>query len=248
MLEIFCLISIYPNNPSVVSHLANNGYAVFLDNALQPIIKFYKGSTLIGEIKASDIPASLNGTFKPTMHNAMFAIGMAWGMGIKFDVIRDALKCFVSNELTNPGRMNFFDHLPFKLLITFADGPEAVYELTEYIKKQYIFGNKILMISGSGDRPDSFLQKTGEVAASGFDKFICTEYDDLRGRAHLEAPKLVAQGLLAHKVNPENIIIAPSHDEALRLAFQLVAEGDFLVIESYYGLKAKALGLLECKS
>lgn len=243
--ENICLISMYQDNPHLKNHMLNNGYVAFLDETSSPKIKFYKGLTLIGEIKSSDIPATLDGLFRPAMHNAMFAIALAWGLGIKFEVIHEALSQFVSNNETNPGRMNFFNHLPFRLLITFADGPEAMQALSEYIRKKTTDGKKILVISASGDRLDSFLYNTGKVAAADFDHFICTEYDNLRGRNALEAASLVVNGLLEHEVDQERITVVASQTEAIKTAFSMARPGDFLVIESYYGLKAKEFGLLD---
>lgn len=243
--ENICLISIDKDNPHLARHMLNNGCAVYLDEASPPTIKFHKGSTCIGEIQSSDISATLNGLFKPAIHNAMFALALAWGLDIKFEVIHEALRRFVSDDEINPGRMNFFNHLPFKLLITFADGPEAMRALTEYVIEQNISGKKILMVSASGDRLDSFLYNTGRVAAAGFDHFICTEYDNLRGRSALKAASLVANGLLEHQVDQERITVVASQTEALKTAFSMAKPGDFLVIESYYGLKAKELGLLD---
>lgn len=219
------------------------GYAVFLDDGLLPLIQVYLGKSLVYQIPASDIPSTHGGAFRPAIANAMFAISLAWGLGISFDVIGRALRSFVSDSLGNPGRMNFIEGLPFRLLITYADGPVAMAELARFAQREKVGGRKILMFCGSGDRTDEFLLNTGKAATTAFDYFICSDYYNLRGRPRLEAAERLREGLIAGGAIDQSIMVAPSHDEALKMAIEKASPGDLLVIESYYGLNIKQFGI-----
>lgn len=236
-----CLVSMSANNEAVQNHLNANGYAIFCDDASPAVINFYRGNELIGRLPAADIPATLDGNFRPAIVNAMFAIALAYGMGLDFEKIRIAICNFISDSENNPGRMNFFEGLPFKLLITNADGPIAAYDLAKYVKNQKVAGKKILLFYAAGDRQDDFISSIGHVFASAFDEFICSDYTDLRDRAPMQIANLLKTGLLSSGIKDENITVAPTYQQALEIAFAKAQAGDFLVIESYYGLKNKEL-------
>jgi len=225
-----CLISMYPDNPVITGHMEANGVAVFLNNKKEPVINMYKGSELIGSIPAIEIPASFNGLFRPALSNAMFAAALAYGMGVEFNVTRKALCNFQSNEETNPGRMNFHEHLPFKVLITWADGSQALDELVHFIRKMNFPGEKFLMFCSMGNRPDRFIKDMGKSAAGIFTHYICYDHDDLRGRPPIEAAQLLGEGLMENGVNREIITIVSSRRDGLEIALNKPSINDLLVV------------------
>jgi cyanophycin synthetase len=234
-----CLVSMRADNPDVLNHMKAGGFAVFLKNEQEPVINFYKGNELIGAVAASEIPASYEGRFRPALFNAMFAMALAHGMGVDFSVIRKALNVFQSSEETNPGRMNFYEHLPFKLLVTWADGPQVLGELAHFIHGINISGNKYLMFCAMGNRPDQFIKDMGKSVAGFFTHYICSDHTDPRGRPSREAAGLLAEGLIENGINRDKITIASSHQNALDIALNMPLMNDLLVVCTFASDAAK---------
>lgn len=232
-----CLVSMSADNAAVQNHLNADGYAIFADNSAPAVIHFYRGNALIGRLPAAEIPATLDGNFRPAIVNAMFAMALAYSMGLDFEKIKVAICHFISNPEHNPGRMNFYEGLPFKLLVTSFDGPIAAHELARYMRNQPIAGKKTLLFYAAGDRSDDFILSTSQALASAFDEFICCDYTDLRGRAPMQVAQLLKTGLQNCGINDEKITVATSYEEALETAFTNARAGDFLVIENFYGFK-----------
>jgi cyanophycin synthetase len=228
-----CLVSMRPDNPAVADHLNAGGLAVFLSAAEEAAIRLYKGHELLGTVPGADIPASYGGHFRPILCNAMFAMALAYGMGVEFAVIRDALGAFQSTDRTNPGRMNFYDHLPFKVLITWAGCSQALDELARFIEGMGVGGKKYLMFCAIGNRPDPFIREMGKSVAGIFTHYICSDHTDLRGRRSCEAAALLRDGLLENGVGAESITLASSHQNGLETALGMPAAGDLLVICTY---------------
>jgi len=228
-----CLVSTHSDNPSIRDHLKAEGFATFLSNEKDPVIHFYKGDECIGAIAAADIPATYHGFFRPAVLNAMFAMAMAYGMGVEFKVIQDTLAAFQSNDVTNPGRMNFFEQLPFKVLFTCADGPQALAELAHFIKNLNHAGNKYLMFSSVGNRSNQFIKDMGKSVAGIFAHYICSDHDHLRGRPPGEAAALLGEGLTGEGVSRDQITIASSHQHALEISLNKPSASDLLVISSF---------------
>jgi cyanophycin synthetase len=228
-----CLVSMVADNPVIIDHMKAKGFTAFLNNKKEPVINLYKGNELIGTISATEIPASYDGLFRPALFNAMFAMALAYGMGVEFNVIRNALSVFQSNEETNPGRMNFYEHLPFKVLITWADGAQASEELAHFIQGMNFSGKKYLMFCAMGNRPTQYIKDMGKSVAGFFTHYICSDHDDLRGRPPCEAAGLLSEGLIENGVSRENITIASSHQDALEIALNKPSINDLLIICTY---------------
>lgn len=235
-----CLVSMDADHPEVLRHRKAGGFAAFLNNAGESVLNLYKGNECLGAIAAIDLPASYQGRFRPALINALFAMALAYGLGVPFNIIRTALTTFQSTEETNRGRMNFYEQLPFKLLITTVDGPQAIAQLALFIHDIRIPGKKYLMFCVMGNRPDQFIKDMGKSAAGFFTHYICSDYIDLRGRPPGEAAGLLSAGLKEKGVDPQSITIASSHQQAMDVAFRMPAKNDLLVVCTYAFDAAKA--------
>lgn len=225
-----CLVSMLSDNPVITDHMKAKGFVAFINNGKNPVINLYKGNALIGVIPATEIPASYNGLFRPALFNAMFATALAYGMGVEFNVIRNALRIFQSTEETNPGRMNVYEHLPFKVVITWADGTQALAELSRFIQCMNFSGKKYLMFCAMGNRPNQYIKDMGKSVAGFFTHYICSDHDDPRGRPPCEAAELLSDGLIENGVGKESITIASSHQNALEIAVNKPSINDLLVV------------------
>jgi len=237
--ERLCFVSMKSDNPVVVEHISKNGLAVFLngpDHAGR--INIYDGNRLVGNTFCSEIPATGNGLFRPAIFCSLFAAAITFGMGIPCDSIWKSLASFQSSYEHNPGRMNSFEGLPFSVLITWADGPQAMSELAHYANQIRVGGNKHIMFCAVGNRPDWYLLDTARSLAGAFDHYTCSDWEDPRGRPPGETAQLLVRELSRNGVTADAITVAPSHDEALRTALERSHSGDLLIMVTYSTDKA----------
>lgn len=241
-----CLVTMTAESPVVRDHLSRGGVAVRLEgNGAEAMIRLYEGNKMVHSMAVLDIPASWGGRYRPAINNAMFAAAITYGMDVSTQSIQAGLRSFQSDEVSNPGRMNFYDHLPYGLLITWADGPEAACEIADFVSLYTISGKKHLMLAAMGNRPDAFIVETALAFSGRFDRYISTDWEDLRGRAPGEVAGLLASGFKNGGVDQSSIEVATSYDDGLSRAFAKPSQGDLLVIVSFSGWKIKEQGLFK---
>jgi len=243
------LVSMTADNERVVAHREGGGVAADLDNENRvPILRFWEGNRLIGSIGASDIPATWGGIYRPAISNALFAIATTNALGINFSSARSAISSFHSNIDTNPGRMNRFEGLPYDVWITWADGQPAMQELANFFQHMSPNGKKRIVIAAMGNRPDSYVKGMAAAVSEGFSEFICTDWEDLRGRQPMEVANLLAAGLRERGVDQRRIMIAKDHESAVEMAFSQSSSDDLLVIVTMSGEKALGRAMKKAKS
>jgi cyanophycin synthetase len=240
-----CLVSACSDNPEVRAHLAAGGMAAVLgDQGGGAVLQVHEGSELVGSLDAAAIPATHGGLFRPAMVNALFAAAIAHGLGIDWKCIQDALESFHSTSETNPGRMNFHSGFPYELLITWAEGPQAITELVRFLGLRGSTGRKHLLFYAPGNRPDWYCLDMARCVAGAFDTYICsdvcTDWGDMRGRQPGEMSHLLASGLRENGVSEEHITVAPPYSQALDVAFGRLRPGDLLVVVAFGDTKILA--------
>lgn len=229
-----CLVTGNPHSPTVLKHVAENGLAVLSDgDGPGGTIRMVEGGRMIGSLDPASIPAVWGGVFVPAVHNAMFAAAIAHGLGMDWNAIEDGLAGFQSTCESNPGRMNFLPGLPFEVLLTWADGPQALSGLAAFVRRRNAGGRKHLMFCAVGNRPESFVLDSARSVAGAFDSYICSDWSDLRGREPGEIARQLARGLLESGIHEDVVTVAQSHDHALHEAFTRPSQGDVLVVVTY---------------
>ncbi|WP_053076690.1 Mur ligase family protein [Caenimonas sp. SL110] len=236
-----CLFTEDAANPEVAGHIAAGGLAaVLVGRGRAAVIRLVQGTGVIGELAATDLPASWGGSYRPALVTAMVAAALAHGLGVPFATIRTALTSFQSERRSNPGRMNFIEGLPFRFLLTWSDGAESIRELSQFVKSLPVKGRKRLMYCAVGNRSDDFLMAMGGAAAGAFDQYICSDWEDRRGREPGAVAQLLARGLDRAGVARDAIHVTAEHEEALRMAFDSSQEGDLLVVASFISAQAQS--------
>jgi cyanophycin synthetase len=187
----------------------------------------------LGRIGVVEIPDSFGGRFMPAAVNASFAMAIAHGLGVSITTIHSALKRFVSSLVTNPGRNNLLQGLPFTLLVSHADGPIAMRALVDFASTLHCPGRRRLLICSVGDRPDSFIESMARQAAGKFTDYICTDFGKGRGRPQGEAASLLGNALIAAGVSPDLIRVLASPDEACQQAYADLGPHDLIVDNSF---------------
>jgi cyanophycin synthetase len=176
------------------------------------------------------IPATIEGKAIHNVQNAMFAIAITYSMGMSLDDIKTGLLTFTTSYFQAPGRMNFFEEHPFKVLLDYAHNPAALTLLCDLVSKLEVRGEKTCVIAAPGDRRDQDIIEMATIAAGYFDNFICKRDDNARGRGVDEVPLLLKKGLMDAGVKEKNIQIVASEIEAIEYGLSHALENDLLVI------------------
>jgi cyanophycin synthetase len=236
---LVCLVSMGSTNPYLRSHRKDGGMVAHVEGSgeTSELTVQHKGRRCLS-LAVSEIPVTWSGRFRPGISNALFAMAVSLGLGVEAEVVSRALGMFQSDHDGNPGRMNFIEDLPYQLCITWVDGPQAMKETAVFIEGLKITGKKYAMLAAMGNRPDDFIKAQGQAAGAMFSEYICTDWEDLRGRPPLETAGLLADGVRDSGVPQDRIHIAHSHEAALDTALARPDQDDFLLIVTYSGEKA----------
>jgi cyanophycin synthetase len=220
------------NNERVRRHIRDRGKAVVLEEGLNGrMIVLYDGEEHIPVLWARQIPATVEGHAIHNVQNAMFAAAIALAMGISLENVRQGLRTFTTDFFQTPGRMNFYNEHPFRVLLDYAHNAHGMASMAQTVRDLTVHGRRIGVISGPGDRRDQDILDLARVAAPGFDLILLREDDNRRGRKPGEVGDLLRRGLLEAGF-PEDRIAERVYgeEEAVQRALETAQPGDLLVI------------------
>jgi len=191
---------------------------------------FSQGSDSTPLIAVSDIPASLAGAARHNVSNALAAACAALLAGCPPETVCAGLQSFQPNFENTPGRLNVFEHLPFRVIMDYAHNADGFQALGAVADRQKITGQKIVVFAIPGDRRDEEIRHAATMLAGHFDLFVCRNYSGTRGRPAEEIPGLLKQGLLAAGVQEQAVFTIPDATRAMQFGLELAQEGDLLVL------------------
>lgn len=178
------------NQPILATHRAQGRRVLFRDdNAIVAAEGAQEQRILL-----ADIPLTYGGAIGFQIENAMAAIGAAWALNIGWDVIRAALKTFVSDVASTPGRFNLFSYRGATVIADYGHNPDAMIALVNAIE-QMPAKRRVVVISAPGDRRDVDIYRQTEILSVAFDEVILYEDQCQRGRADGEVFQLLRKGL-----------------------------------------------------
>ncbi|HEY2291861.1 MAG TPA: cyanophycin synthetase [Thermoanaerobaculia bacterium] len=219
-------------NALVRKHIRNKGRAVALEEGLNGrMIVLYEGEEQIPLLWARQIPATVEGHAIHNIQNSMFATAIAHAMGISLENIRQGLRTFTTDFFQTPGRMNFYNEHPFRVLLDYAHNAHGMTAMAQTIRGLTVTGRRIGVLAAPGDRRDQDILDLARTAAPAFDFIFLREDDNRRGRKPGETGELVRQGLLAAGFPADRI--APGihgEEQAVQSALETAQPGDLLVI------------------
>jgi cyanophycin synthetase len=219
-------------NALVRKHIRDKGRAVALEEGLNGrMIVLYEGEEQIPLLWARQIPATVEGHAIHNIQNAMFATAIAHAMGISLENIRQGLRTFTTDFFQTPGRMNFYNELPFRVLLDYAHNSHGMTAMAQTIRGLTVNGRRLGVLAAPGDRRDEDILDLARAAAPAFDFILLREDDHLRGRKPGESGELLRQGLLAAGFPSDRI--APGiygEEAAVQSALETAQPGDLLVI------------------
>ncbi len=219
-------------NERVRRHIREQGKAVVLEEGLNGrMIVLYDGEEHIPVLWARQIPATVEGHALHNVQNAMFAAAIALALGISLENVRQGLRTFTTDFYQTPGRMNFYNEHPFRVLLDYAHNAHGMASMAQMVRDLTVHGRRIGVISAPGDRRDEDILDLARAAARGFDLLLVREDDNLRGRRPGEVGALLRQGLQAAGFPADRIadqIFA--EEDAVQRALETARPGDLVVI------------------
>lgn len=226
-----CYVTVDSGHGLVREHIRAGGMAAVLEKGINgDMITFYEKGAHIPLLWTHLIPATIEGKAMHNVQNAMFAAAIAYAFDTSLDDIRQGLRTFNTSFFQAPGRLNVFDEHPFKVILDYAHNPAAIKTITDLAMRLEVRGKRRIVLAMPGDRRDEDIQEAAEIAAKGFDHFICKADDDRRGRAVDEVPKLLQKHLISTGVPESSIEIIPSEKDAIEHALGASNEGDLLIV------------------
>jgi cyanophycin synthetase len=151
-------------------------------------------------------------------------------MGMSLDDVRNGLRTFVNSYHQTPGRMNFYDEHPFKVLLDYGHNPAAISMVCKFVDQTSVTGRKTAVFTLPGDRTNELIEESVKLLPAHFTHFILKQDDNRRGRRDGEIPELIRSLLVKHGAKSENISIVLDEGEAVDAGLKEAREGDFLVV------------------
>ena len=219
-------------NELVRRHIRERGRAIVLEESLNGrMLVLYEGEDQVPLLLARQIPATVEGHALHNIQNAMFAAAIACGLGVGLENVRQGLRTFTTDFFQTPGRMNFYNEHPFRVLLDYAHNAHGMEAMAKMIRALGVTGRRIGVVAAPGDRRDEDIRALGRAAAAAFDLVLLREDDDLRGRRRGEVGALLREGFLAagfpaDRISPE----VYREEEAVRHGLETARPGDLLVI------------------
>jgi len=236
--EKHILVARSNSNPVVAAHIATGGCAVFIaQHKDAPWIYIVDQHKEIPVMPLWAVPATMEGMVPYNELNALSAAALAWAHQIPETVIANALGSFKNSHELNPGRFNFIEGFPFRVLLDYAHNPDGVTHVCEFIKK-IPAKRKLAVIFQIGNRSAAHIDAVAPVLAQTFDYFVIGQdkslvekCPDYRGENPSQAMfQYFVQSLKAVGVNGDAIVLAQSESEGVELGLANAKPGDLLSV------------------
>jgi cyanophycin synthetase len=194
------------------------------------IVLYEAGGNRLPIMPVSAIPASLGGLVRFNVSNAQHAICASHAMGIEIGDIRDGLSKFEASYENTPGRLNFYNELPFTVIMDYVHNADGMKQLVSVLERLEITGRKIVLLAASANRRDEENNEFTLSARNYFDLFLCRTYASERGRLRPETPTLMKAALLGAGVAEECIFLVSRPEDGASQAMKLARPGDLVVL------------------
>ncbi len=228
------------DTPLLGRHRAEGGAAVLVETRGQArVLSFREGARTLAELDLSSMPATLHGASPTRIDNAAFAAASAWALGVAPDLVEAGLRDFDASYAANPGRLNQYEGLPFRLLVDKLAGPPAWEATVDMVRALPDPGRRLCLLSVLGRRSDAHIASSARAAAPGFDHFVCVGWPD-DDRPSGQVAELLRDALVQAGTGPDRIDVAINPIAALERAFAIARAGDVLLVAAPFGSEAQA--------
>ncbi|MEG2811354.1 MAG: cyanophycin synthetase [Clostridium sp.] len=213
------------NNILIKKHMQQNKPCVFIR---EDYICSFKDEHIQPIVNIKEIPCTMEGRLVHNVENCLSTVGALSSLNIECDFIEKALKSFLSDSESNPGRFNLYKVNGINVIVDYGHNIDAYNKVIESLES-FPSNRRVGVIGVPGDRDDDSIIRLGAIAGEGFDYVYIKEDVDRRGRSEGEVSALLEIGVkLSSKGN--NYSIIHKEDEALIEAIKSCSEGDTVVI------------------
>ncbi|RLA51106.1 MAG: cyanophycin synthetase [Gammaproteobacteria bacterium] len=232
------LVSTNKLSAPIQQHLSEGGECVVLSRRGEDLwIELLTENKTLPLMPVKDIPATMDGIIAVNAENAAFAAALAYSMEVPTADIVKGLSSFDNSVEMNPGRYNFIEGYPFKLVVDFAHNHDGLIGLVDFVSKLACTGKKIVLFKAIGMRHYSHIEPAAKHLAPVFDEFICStdleetrknpEYDDKPDDwvSQHKAAFLVANGVTEAQTH-----ISTSNEQDHQLLFDLAGKDDLVIM------------------
>jgi cyanophycin synthetase len=212
-------------------HIASGGAAAVLQHAVSgDMIAIYEGEQYIPVLWTHHIPATLEGRATFNVSNALAAAAICYAMQIPMKTIRQGLSTFSPSFMQNPGRLNVYDELPFRVILDYAHNPSAMSRMGELVAKlRPSYRRVIAVLGGTGDRREQDIRELGATVAVMADEIIVKDVDR-RGRELGATARLIVEGARSGGMAEERITEIFDEPGALDAALRRAERGDLVLV------------------
>ncbi|MFL9925107.1 cyanophycin synthetase [Herbaspirillum lusitanum] len=180
-----------PQHPIMATHRAQGQRVVYRDGG---DIVAAQGD-FEKRLPLSAIPLTRSGGIGFQVENVMASVGAAWALELDWNLISSALRSFISDADTAPGRFNLFDYRGATLIADYGHNPDAIAALVKAVES-IPAKHRSVVISGAGDRRDIDIRQQTEILGEAFDEVVLYQDQCQRGRVDGEVIALLREGLV----------------------------------------------------
>lgn len=219
------LFSMDANNPRIIKHCLNRGWAAFIE---EQYFVLSKGEWKIKIAEVTQVPLTFNGKCEFMIKNILPALLAASLSNFPLETITSALKTFIPSPQLTPGRMNLFRFNNFELMVDYVHNTCGYIQMKKYLE-QVNASRKTGIIAATGDRRVEDIKNIGRYAAQMFDKIIIRHDRDNRGRTKEELNTFLIDGI--REINDsKSIIIISDERESIQYAIDNAITGEFIFL------------------
>jgi len=78
------------------------------------------------------MPCTFSGIARFNLENALAAISACYLVGVHLSSVASAMRSFEINYQNTPGRLNYYENLPFTAIVDHAHNPDGIARLSEF--------------------------------------------------------------------------------------------------------------------
>lgn len=160
---------------------------------------------------------------------------LALGLGGDIATLREAFLTFGHRPAHRAGRFEVLKQHPFELVLTWADGAEAMASVAEYVRRRVQTNpsrRSLLLVSAPDQRSDAYLRAVG-ASTLGFDQVFCAARSERDARAVEEVPQLLAEGVRSIGSDRPNPLVMADELDAVKPFLKALRPGDLAVVSTF---------------
>jgi UDP-N-acetylmuramyl tripeptide synthase len=228
--ERLCLVSMQSDVDGLKTHVSedracfcvlesidDDEWIMMYDRARKPVMP------------VTSIPATFEGQARFNVSNAMHAIAACYLAGIDAEFIRSGMQGFDMSFENTPGRLNFYDAHPFRVLVDFAHNLDGMLQLCEFVDRLEVSGRRLLMFQVKDGKGEQYARTIAAAAVGHFDHYVCRTHPLDPGEDHQKIPLILKDALMNSGVKEDQIMVMTDPALATDTMLKMGKKGDLLV-------------------